>query len=242
MRPRPSAQHSKFYPFGTEGALRFMGMSMTSTARPRGRPKGTGIDDSKTLRDVLNLLAAEDGLRPTTAIHRAGISDPSVVRRLREKLKIVPAATTAPGITKHSSRRSRPVARPQARPSQTPVAPIREIPTEQPPHLEDTRTTASHDENPSGSAPKVSDSGREPHLDIKPGGAAHTVSPPIAGDPQVEALRLAAEASAAMSRLFLHCITFSTQTNPLSLALRSQTIMSEFFAAMLAGKAPPKLP
>ena len=59
----------------------------------RGRPKGSGIDDSTILSRLATMLAADATLRPTTAIHRAGVTDPSAVRRLREKLKSAPAPT-----------------------------------------------------------------------------------------------------------------------------------------------------
>jgi hypothetical protein len=54
--------------------------------RPRGRPKGTGINDAPVLAAVRLLMAGDRALRPTTAIKRAGVVDPSAVRRLREKL------------------------------------------------------------------------------------------------------------------------------------------------------------
>jgi hypothetical protein len=54
--------------------------------RAKGRPKGSGIDDSAELAQVRALLAAEPKLRPTTAIKRLGVTDPSIVRRLRNKL------------------------------------------------------------------------------------------------------------------------------------------------------------
>ncbi len=57
-----------------------------SEAKPRrGRPKGSGIDDRARLASIAALLVAEPGLKPTTAIKRIGVSDPSVIRRLRDK-------------------------------------------------------------------------------------------------------------------------------------------------------------
>lgn len=81
-----------------------------SEAKPRrGRPKGSGIDDRARLASIAALLAAEPGLKPTTAIKRIGVSDPSVIRRLRDKFHAAradlmaelrassqPAAVTAP--------------------------------------------------------------------------------------------------------------------------------------------------
>lgn len=53
--------------------------------RPRGRPKGSGIDDRAKLREMAALIAAQPHLKPTTAIKVLGESDPSVIRRLRDK-------------------------------------------------------------------------------------------------------------------------------------------------------------
>jgi hypothetical protein len=61
-----------------------MGIEMQSR---RGRPKGSGIDDSATLQRVAELMGADPDLKPTTAIRMLGIDDPSTIRRLRDKLK-----------------------------------------------------------------------------------------------------------------------------------------------------------
>lgn len=58
---------------------------MSETKARRGRPKGTGIDDRARLRSIAALMFAEPGLKPTTAIKRIGITDPSIIRRLRDK-------------------------------------------------------------------------------------------------------------------------------------------------------------
>jgi len=58
----------------------------------RGRPVGTGIDDSDRLKSIVDLLSANPELRPTTAIKSLGLSDPSIIRRLRDKLKTMPAS------------------------------------------------------------------------------------------------------------------------------------------------------
>lgn len=59
----------------------------TTTAR-YGRPKGTGVDDSRQLESLAALLAANPALRPTTAIRALGVEDPSVIRRLRDKFRM----------------------------------------------------------------------------------------------------------------------------------------------------------
>lgn len=51
----------------------------------RGRPKGTGLDDTAYLQAISGLMASNPDLKPTTAIKELGITDPSVIRRLRDK-------------------------------------------------------------------------------------------------------------------------------------------------------------
>lgn len=53
----------------------------------RGRPKGSGLDDTDLLGRVARMLEADPDLKPTTAIKAIGISDPSTIRRLRDKLR-----------------------------------------------------------------------------------------------------------------------------------------------------------
>jgi hypothetical protein len=67
---------------------------MTSPKRPRGRPRGTGKNDTQALMKVADILAREPALPPTTAMRRvisAGNdwkeSDPTLVRRWQEKWK-----------------------------------------------------------------------------------------------------------------------------------------------------------
>ena len=58
---------------------------MPTTNARYGRPKGSGVDDSRQLESIAALLAANPGLKPTTAIRSLGVEDPSVIRRLRDK-------------------------------------------------------------------------------------------------------------------------------------------------------------
>lgn len=60
---------------------------LTTTAR-YGRPKGTGVDDSRQLESLAALLTANPALKPTTAIRSLGVEDPSVIRRLRDKFRM----------------------------------------------------------------------------------------------------------------------------------------------------------
>lgn len=66
-----------------------MGTDCMLTTQPRyGRPKGSGLDDSRQLESIAALLAANPGLKPTTAIRSLGVDDPSVIRRLRDKFRM----------------------------------------------------------------------------------------------------------------------------------------------------------
>ena len=46
---------------------------MSSIKRSRGRPRGTGLDDSPTLKKVADMLAANPSLKPTAAIKGGAI-------------------------------------------------------------------------------------------------------------------------------------------------------------------------
>jgi hypothetical protein len=61
---------------------------MAQTTGRRGRPKGTGIDDSDRIARLAELLRVRPELKPTTAIRLMGFADPSAIRRLRDKYKL----------------------------------------------------------------------------------------------------------------------------------------------------------
>jgi hypothetical protein len=84
---------------------------MTPTKTGRGRPKGSGLNDAAQLRAIAGLLAADPALKPTTAIKTLGISDPSVIRRLRDKYHVEAASLRAEMVV-HS------------RPAPTPALPV----------------------------------------------------------------------------------------------------------------------
>jgi len=68
---------------------------MSALKAKRGRPIGSGINDRIWLREVGRLIRIKPETRPTTAIKALGITNPSTIRRLREKHK---RATTSPGV------------------------------------------------------------------------------------------------------------------------------------------------
>ena len=231
-----------------------MGIAMTDNPRPRGRPKGTGIDDREILQSIFSLLNEDVGLRPTTAIRQLGISDPSVVRRLREKLKTdghtatpaTPGASTGTG-TGSAAKQEPAVRQPQprmpARKKQSSEKREQDTIASKYPEPQEAPQPASPaqqaPQSPQPEAPVSSIAQPSPNVEppaMPPGVGAPKL--PLA-DPQLEALRLASEAAGAMSRLYLHCMSFAQQTNPLALALRSQTVMSDFFSSILSA-APPR--
>ncbi|PPD30657.1 MAG: hypothetical protein CTY20_02600 [Hyphomicrobium sp.] len=86
---------------------------MSVDATRRGRPKGSGLDDQKQLDQIARMIAAKPDLKPTTAIKALGISDPSVIRRLRDKFQqfgIEPAATPSPANVTTTAATARPTA------------------------------------------------------------------------------------------------------------------------------------
>jgi hypothetical protein len=66
----------------------------------RGRPKGSGLDDRAQLRAISRLLAADPLLKPTTAIKSIGVTDPSTIRRLRDKLRAANGSAKKPAIAR----------------------------------------------------------------------------------------------------------------------------------------------
>ncbi|HXF52898.1 MAG TPA: hypothetical protein VNK52_02135 [Hyphomicrobiaceae bacterium] len=60
---------------------------MSDTKRRRGRPRGTGIDDSVRLFEIWRFHEAHPHLKPTTVIKALGYTDPSTIRRLRDKYR-----------------------------------------------------------------------------------------------------------------------------------------------------------
>lgn len=58
---------------------------MTAAKAQRGRPKGSGINDQQRLAEIARVIDADPRIKPTTAIKALGITDPSTIRRLRDK-------------------------------------------------------------------------------------------------------------------------------------------------------------
>jgi hypothetical protein len=84
---------------------------MTAAKAHRGRPKGSGIDDQIKLVEIARIISRDPRLKPTTAIKAIGVTDPSTIRRLRDKFN-----------SKQSELMARAAARPSATVTPMPVA------------------------------------------------------------------------------------------------------------------------
>lgn len=255
----------------------------------RGRPKGTGINDTDLLHRVRAALAADPTLRPTTAIRAAGVTDPSAIRRLRDKLGAAPAPT---GKTSKASS-ERPAAALKAGPAAIKTAqtrPTPKRPADTPPKAAadtvEAQTLATYlaavgsapvaahatqttPTRPGGSAPgnpageratpapsanvaasvPAADKGAPAPASPSPARAATTqtlpspfemmvrMAPPMAATPQtmLEAVRLAVEATAAISRLQVFMMQGSLKGTPLAMMLQGQAAMAQMMLATLAG-------
>jgi hypothetical protein len=98
---------------------------MSSHATRRGRPRGSGLDDRVQLRRIAQLLEADPALKPTTAIKAVGVTDPSTIRRLRDKLKTDHIRETAPVASHATPARGRSAELLEARPTGKPALPDR---------------------------------------------------------------------------------------------------------------------
>lgn len=87
---------------------------MSRNNHGRGRPKGSGLDDSAKLAEIARLMARDPALKPTTAIKMIGVTDPSTVRRLRDKLSAgSPSLSPAGEPALHPALRAAPVVPPE---------------------------------------------------------------------------------------------------------------------------------
>ena len=69
---------------------------MTASKARRGRPKGSGIDDQQRLVEIARAISSDPRLKPTTAIKAIGVTDPSAIRRLRDKFNQVQGELPSP--------------------------------------------------------------------------------------------------------------------------------------------------
>jgi hypothetical protein len=105
---------------------------MPSVKPARGRPKGTGLDDRVVVQNVIHLVEANPALKPTTAIKSLGVTDPSAIRRLRDKYNISVKASAAATATKHVSRTGDTARSPRTMALGSSITALRSEPIEQP--------------------------------------------------------------------------------------------------------------
>lgn len=55
----------------------------------RGRPIGSGLDDTGYLDQISDELDKDPTIAVTTAIKRIGVNNPSTIRRLRDKFSVI---------------------------------------------------------------------------------------------------------------------------------------------------------
>jgi hypothetical protein len=77
-------------------SLTFEVRSMLKEKAGRGRPKGSGIDDTGRIARLKDLLQSNPDLKPTTGIRLMGITDPSIIRRIRDKYTLALRGEAAP--------------------------------------------------------------------------------------------------------------------------------------------------
>jgi hypothetical protein len=215
----------------------------TTPVSKRGRPKGTGIDDRPILVQISGLLKTNRKLNPTAAIRSIGITDASVVRRLRNKLKQPTSVTRtekkAPTIPKKQLRsqkapasikktirpKAAPLLKKQLPPIKSVISPKKPLPKKaklglvQPPKIEPLQ-------------PKPEPATNQPNFD-KPASAQ-----PETNRSNVDALRLTLETAVAMSRIQRQLFDQAIANTPLGLIYKSQAMFAEFIAtAMLSHQA-----
>ena len=148
---------------------------MSQNRTPRGRPQGSGLDDRARLEAVAQLMAKDKGLKATTAIKATGISDPSAIRRLREKFKemqasgaavetltIKTAAVPAPASKKAA-------ARPRAAAAGVPKTPKKSAPARhQPDAASDAIVKCAAEASPPGAAIGTQSLAQHPELQSQP--------------------------------------------------------------------------
>lgn len=67
--------------------MSFEELHMSAVKAKRGRPTGSGINDRIWLRELGRLIRLDPARKPTAAIKALGITDPSTIRRIRDKHK-----------------------------------------------------------------------------------------------------------------------------------------------------------
>ena len=215
------------------------------TQSRRGRPKGTGINDQTLLIEIASILLANPDKKRTTAIKDVGISDPSVIRRLRDKYQaqeheLVAAARAL------LPKGSRKTATPQ------PVAETAAVATRTPAQRADkkAKSNSGKTQKPASPAPAVAhlNGKTSAHADVQPvahavvAEAAQThvhVAQPSATDAPVhsQATHQPAAATATPAPVPAAAVKTATATDPLSALFEGgfsiEALVSQFIGQVL---------
>jgi len=97
---------------------------MASATVRQGRPKGSGLNDSKQLARIVALLAADPKLKATTAIRSLGVEDPSLIRRLRNKYRAQQGV-----LQSNAQKKAKPKIKPVAAAKRVEISEVQSTPT-----------------------------------------------------------------------------------------------------------------
>jgi hypothetical protein len=207
----------------------------TGSAR-RGRPKGTGINDADTLAEIGRLLAADPDLRPTTAIKKVGVTDPSVVRRLREKLKLGDEGTAAQQGAQSSA----------VKPSSKSSGSVAAVKPNKPIATTSVGSKSATSPQALALAAALAEAAAPRRVDTPPAPLVPPTAPrPIAeaDSPQTDAIeasadfmRASVEAASAVARLQIEMSEHARRLMQLSLRLREQTAITDALTLALASQ------
>ena len=171
---------------------------MAQKTAARGRPKGTGLDDAGPLAAMAEMIAASPGMKPTTAIKALGITDPSTVRRLRDKYQL-----------RHAPR--------DAAPAQPSTSNVIALKPRSPVVQRQARHADSDSHQPSPPAAKERDDGSSTAPD------EHPAQPGTKAKPDLLAAAYAASIATAKMAIHLHYKTmwYAFQLSPYACLIRN---------------------
>lgn len=200
---------------------------MSEVKSRRGRPLGTGIDDRARLATVAQLIAANPDLKPTTAIKSLGVSDPSIIRRLRDKFNLMRIELMAEieGATLTPIQHAPPTRRPEASSRPRPAA-HRTAAVESRGNRKTARIAASRESKPTEPAAALAEVVAEPR--------AAYFSPFDAGRLFAGWMSLGLRAASAAASAQLALLEQSKGLPHVRIALRQQLAFGEWAMGLVA--------
>jgi hypothetical protein len=201
---------------------------MAQKIAARGRPKGTGLNDADRLAAMARMIAANPGMKPTTAIKAMGITNPSVIRRLRDKYNQLAAhgsgtETASHGAKSPGSRHNVVQLRTRTAPpcSGTPDRAAIECP---PPHRQSHRRTGGAATNSAGGDSPTAEAAADDH--------PATARRPSHQDLFSAALAAGVSAAQAAIDLQFKTLSYALQGSPAACFLRGQEFMRLMTASL----------